>query len=233
MQKNLLIIVIFGFILFFGLILLLQEIPEKQTTQSYQTTTIFQELTNATPVSFNLTGVFLKDGSFILVNNVTRVEVSLNTTQAKPGEKVELNVTFIGYFGWGGNRILQDLTQWYIERTINIHYFGVELSNETSHLLVQSNGPWDKLITQISEPQQVLYLSPLNYFRIRWIITPTQNVIGKTLKICGGYFATYKNITGNWADYYNDLAYRQAFVINSTVINIPSANCELLKVLEN
>jgi len=228
MQKKLAVI-IFGFILVIGFILILQQIPKKQTTTSYQTTTTVQELNNMIPVSFNLTGVFLKNGSFVLINNVTRVEVSLNTTQAKPGDKVELNVTFVGYFGWGGNRILQNLTQWYIERTINIHYFGVELSNETSHLLVPNNGPWDKMVTQIGEQQQVIYLSPINYLRIRWVITPTQNVVGKTLKICGGYFAAY-NI-GNWAKYYNRLAYQQAFVINSSVINIPSINCEFLKVV--
>jgi hypothetical protein len=236
MQTNLLKLAIFGFIIVIGLILLLQEIPEKQTTTPYQTTTIFQEPTNVTPVSLNLTGVFLKNGSFVFINNVTRVEVSLNTTQAKPGENVEVNVTFVGYFGWGaGGYVSQNLTPWYIKRTINVHYFGVELSNETSHLLVQSNGPWDKMIkmiTELGEVKQPLNLSPLYYFRIRWVITPTQNVVGKTLKICGGYFASYPNIT-NWADYYNKLAYQQAFVINSTVINIPSVNCELLKVLEN
>jgi len=229
MQKKLTVI-IFGFILVIGFILILQQIPKKQTTTSYQTTTTIQELSNMIPVSFNLTGVFLKNGSFVLINNVTRVEVSLNTTQAKPGEKVELNVTFVGYFGWG-NSSINNLTEYYIERTVNIHYFGVELSNETSHLLVPNNGPWDKMVTQIGEQQQVIYLSPINYLRIRWIITPTQNVIGKTLKICGGYFATYKNISGNWTKYYNRLAYQQAFVINSSVINIPSISCELLKVV--
>jgi hypothetical protein len=233
MQKKLLTIFLFIFILGSGsLIFLFQETLNRQTHVTSITTSIFQRHTNETPISFNLTGVFLKDGSFVLINNVTRVEVSLNTTQAKPGDKVELNVTFIGYFGWGGDPFLQNLTQWYIERTINIHYFGVEFANETSHLLVPNNGPWDKMVAQIGEQQQVIYLSPINYLRIRWIITPTQNVIGKTLKICGGYFATYKNITGKW-DYYNELAYRQAFVINSTVISIPSVNCELLKVLEN
>jgi hypothetical protein len=232
MQRNLLL----GFLFIFVVIAITSIFLSLQTQKNYVTheasitTSIFQKI-NATPVSFNLTGVFLKNGSFILINNVTRVEVSLNTTQAKPGDKVELNVTYIGHFGWGGDAFLQNLTEWYIKRMINIHYFGVEFSNETSHLLVQNNGPWDKMINQISEQQQVLYLSPTNYFRIRWIITPTKNVVGKTLKICGGYFATYKNIT-KWADYYNKLAYQQAFVINSSIISIPSVNCELLKVVE-
>jgi hypothetical protein len=239
MQKKLLVIFLLIFILGSGsLIFLFQQISKKQmhetstsvTTSTYQeiTTTILQKYTNETFASFNLTGVFLKNGSFILANNVTRVEVSLNTTQAKPGDKVELKITFFGYFSWG-DPSLNDLTMYYIKRTINIHYFGVEFANETSHLLVPSNGPWDKMITQVEEPQQLPSFSPTQYLTIRWVITPTQNVVGKTLKICGGYFAAY-NI-GNWAKYYNRLAYQQAFVINSSVINIPSINCEFLKVV--
>jgi len=242
MQKKLL--AIFLLIIILGsssLIFLFQEISKKQmhetstsiSTSTYQeiTTSIPQKYANETLASFNLTGVFLKNGSFILANNVTRVEVSLNTTQAKPGENVEVNVTFFGYFSWG-DPSLNDVTNYYIKGTINVHYFGVEFANETSHLLVQSNGQWDKMIkmiTELGEPTQVSNLSPLYCLRIKWVITPTQNVVGKTLKICGGYFASY-NI-GNWTKYYNRLAYQQAFVINSSVINIPSINCEFLKVV--
>ena len=246
MQKKLLAIFVLIFILSIGsLIFLLQEISKKQnyetqitTTSAYQgiTTTIFQKYTNEAIASFNLIGVFLKNGSFIPINNVTRVEVSLNATQAKPGDKVELKITFLGYFGWGDSS-LKDLTNYYIDRTINIHYFGVEFANETSHLLVPSNGPWDKMILLIGNPQQPQTSFPTKEFIIKWIITPTKNVTGKTLKICGGYFASYMNssYTSNhtWTDYYNKLAYEQAYVLNSTIINIPSANCELLKVLEN
>jgi len=187
---------------------------------------------------FNLTGVGTYNKSldrltsFVRVNNVRAVEVLLNKTEARPGEYVNLSVLFIGNFLWGNASEANAVTAYLSSPIINIHYYGVELANETSMLLVQSNGPWYKYVTQIGEPHQLLYKSPSRYLLVHWIITPNQTMQGKTLKLCGGYFAAYQNTTlmSGWGYFYNTLAYEQRQVINDSVINIPSKNCAYLNV---
>jgi len=212
------------------------------TTTSSTTVTTVVNTSNSTQFNFfNLTGVGLINATsrrieyFIIVNNVSSVYVSANRTSASPGEQVMLNVTFSGHFGWGSsNMLIQQASNYYLNSPlINVHYYGVELSNQSGMLLDQNNGPWNLSITQIGEPHQHIYKSPANYLRVTWIISPTQREVGKTLKLCGGYFATYENTTlfGGWGDAYDNLSYHQTQVINGSIINIPSSNCAYLQVI--
>ncbi|MGC8776747.1 MAG: glycosyltransferase family 39 protein [Candidatus Micrarchaeia archaeon] len=188
---------------------------------------------------FNLTGVGYINPitkqleNFTVINNVENVTVSLNKSSASPGEYVGLNVIFVGEFKWYKNLA----TSYYLNQTvhvplINFHYYGVELANQTGMLLVQNNGPWYNYITQIGEPHQLIYKDPSRYLLVHWVITPNPSMVGKTLKFCGGYFATYSNTTlmGGFGSLYNYLAYTQTSIINNTVINLQSKDCALLNV---
>jgi 4-amino-4-deoxy-L-arabinose transferase-like glycosyltransferase len=187
---------------------------------------------------FNLTGVGFYNTTnklqFIQVNNVTQVIVSLNKSTATPGEYVQLNVTFVGNFLWSNTTIpfVNATVAYLASPIINIHYYGVELANQTGNLLVQNNGPWQKYVTQIGEPHQTLSSNPHHYLNVIWTITPNATMTGKVIKICGGYFATYQNTTleGGWGSLYNILALQQKRVVNNSVINIPSENCTYLNV---
>ena len=99
-------------------------------------------------------------------------------------------------------------------------------------LLVQNNGPWYDYVNQIGEPHQLFYKNTTRYLLVHWVITPTQNMVGKEIKICGGYFATYNNtqLMGGFGALYDYLAYHQIYVVNSSVINIQSPSCALLNV---
>ncbi len=203
-----------------------------ETTVSNENSTLFN--------FFNLTGVGLINSTskkmeyFIVVNNVSNVVVSTNRSSVTPGGLVRLNVTFEGQFGWSSTNLsVQQASSYYLERAlINVHYYGVELSNQSGMLLDQSNGPWNLSISQIGEPHQYLYKSPSKYLRVSWIISPNAIMAGKTLKLCGGYFAAYANTTlfGGWGKAYNTLSYSQVRVVNSSIINIPSSNCSYLQV---
>lgn len=184
---------------------------------------------------FNLTGTGYRNqttgqvSGFVTVNNVSSVDVSLNRSSANPGETVRINVTFVGEFKWYQN----NATIHYLGAPlINVHYFGVELSNQSGTLYDQNNGPWNYFVSQLGEPHQLLYENGSRYLRVSWNITPRANVTGKQIKICGGYFATYQNTTlfGGWGALYNTLSMRQERVVNSTVISIPSSECSYLNV---
>jgi|GEM_PF-1479200 len=188
---------------------------------------------------FNLTGVGYINPTnnmlenFTVINHVDNISIVLNKSSAYPGEYVSVNVIFHGEFKWYTN----PATSYYLNQTIhepliNFHYYGVELANQTGMLLVQSNGPWYDYITQIGEPHQFFYLDPNHYLLVRWVITPNQSMVGKQLKICGGYFATYSstNLMGGFGNLYDYLAYHQINVVNSSVINILSQNCAVLNV---
>ncbi|MGC8710596.1 MAG: ArnT family glycosyltransferase [Candidatus Micrarchaeia archaeon] len=186
---------------------------------------------------FNLTGVgyIAQNGvleNFTVVNDVQNVSVIMNKSSAYPGEYVNLSVVFSGNFKWYAN----PATSYYLNQSIhmpliNFHYYGVELSNESNMLLVQNNGPWYDYVTQMGEPHQLLYINGTRYLLVRWIITPTPSMSGKSLKLCGGYFATYENTTlkGGFGNLYNILAYDQTNVVNSSVINLQS-KCAILNV---
>ncbi|MGC9099101.1 MAG: ArnT family glycosyltransferase [Candidatus Micrarchaeia archaeon] len=188
---------------------------------------------------FNLTGVgYLNPEThqlenFTTVNKVDAVFISLNRSSAAPGEYVSLNVIFVGEFKWYAN----PATSYYLNQTIhepliNFHYYGVELANQSHMLLVQNNGPWYNYITQIGEPHQLLYKNASHYLLVHWVITPNQSMVGKSLKFCGGYYATYNNtkLMGGFGNLYNYLAYNRTYVVNASVINIPSQNCSILNV---
>lgn len=212
------------------------------TTQNNITTSIQSTAYTTIPSSlntqkynyFNLTGVGYLNSvgtltNFTVINNVSSVQTSINMSSAAPGERVRLNVTFVGEFKWYGN----NATIYYLDSpVINIHYYGVEFSNQTGHLYDQSNGPWYYYVSQFGEPHQILYSDSNKFLRVSWNITPTANVSGTTLKICGGYFATYQNTTlhGKWGNAYDYLSYNQTYVVNSSVIDIPSSSCANLAV---
>ncbi|MEM3781822.1 MAG: glycosyltransferase family 39 protein, partial [Candidatus Micrarchaeaceae archaeon] len=192
------------------------------STSTTSTSTVTTALQNETNQShsfnfFNLTGVGVYNNTekrlsyFITVNNVSSVEISINKTTATPGSTVLLNVTFVGSFLWGSyNSFASAATNAYLgEPIINIHYYGIELSNQSGMLLVQNNGPWYNYVTQIGEPHQILFLNASKYLRLKWLISPNSTLVGNTLKLCGGYFATYENTTldGGWGQLYNKLAY--------------------------
>ncbi len=204
------------------------SVPTTSTTISYDNFNYF----NLTGVGY-LNPVTGKLENFTIVNNVENVSVSLNKSYAYPGEYVSLNVIFEGEFKWYAN----PATFYYLNQTIhqpliNFHYYGVELANQTGMLLVQNNGPWYDYVNQIGEPHQLFYKNTTRYLLVHWVITPTQNMVGKEIKICGGYFATYNNtqLMGGFGALYNYLAYHQIYVVNSSVINIQSPSCALLNV---
>ena len=185
---------------------------------------------------FNLTGSGYKNTTtgklelFKTINNVGSVYVEANRTSASPGQHILLNVTFRGTFDWNYG---DPASIYYLNsKVINIHYFGVELQNQSGALLDQSNGPWYYYIEQIGEPHQYQSGNPNETLPVHWVIAPTSNVTNKTLKICGGYFAAYMNTTldGGWGNAYNNLSMKQEKVLNLTVINIPSQNCAYVKV---
>ncbi len=219
----------------------LYHVPSNGTTLSNSTKTgANSSLISANSVTaneinfFNLTGIGVENKSsgkieqFIVVNNVTSVSIALNRSQAGVGENVTLNVTFAGTFLWGtdaGKIYLQ-------EPLINVHYYGIELSNQSGSLYDQSNGPWDFYINQTAAPHQVLYNNQYEYLRVVWKVAPKETAAGKTLKFCGGYFAAYmgNSSTSEWASLYNTFSYKQQRAINNTFINIPSGNCAYLNV---
>jgi hypothetical protein len=167
---------------------------------------------------------------FVLVNNVTNVSITLNKTRADTGEMFRLNVTFSGQINFNGS----DAMLYYIfsqPKLINNHYFGVEYANESGNLTVQSNGPWNYFFEQIPLGKSYTYTPSSNSFRVVWDLAPTPNVTGKTLKFCGGFFASYANSTvmGGWSPAYDVLARGQARVVNSSLINIPG-KCVYLQV---
>ena len=185
---------------------------------------------------FNLTGAGYINSTtgklvrFKMVNNVSEVTVSINRTSAAPGDYVLLNVTFHGTFDWTSD----PASIYYLgSNVINIHYFGIELQNQTGSLLDQNNGPWSDYVSQIGQPHQVLTQTPNATLPVLWVITPTNSTVGETLKLCGGYFAAYMNSTvhGNWPNAYNNFSMQQEKVLNLSIINIPSQNCEYLKVV--
>ncbi len=199
------------------------------TVQQPQNTSVLNRSFNY----FNLTGVgVFSNGilyNFITVNNVSSVNVHADKASASPGEPVILNVTFVGSFIW----TLNNATQYYLKSAlINVHYYGTELANQTGMLLDQNNGPWWKYVTQNGEPHQILYNDPGRYLRIQWNITPNATMVGKQLKLCGGYYAAYANTTdmGGWGYLFNALSRNQTRVVNSSAISIPSSNCVLLNV---
>lgn len=205
------------------------------TTTIPPTTTINANTTVGGFNYFNLTGVGFFNSTtrtlqgFVVINNVTGVNVTLNKSSAHVGEYVNLNVSFIGSFRWYGN----PATNYYLgSPLINVHYYGVEYANQSGKLLDQNNGPWYNFVGQIGEPHQLLTAVPNSMLLVRWIITPTSNMTGKTIKICGGYYATYQNTTlgGGWGSLYDILSGAQTHVVNRSVINIPSAQCQLLRV---
>lgn len=182
---------------------------------------------------FNLTGVGVRSNNsisnFSVVNNVSNVSVELSKFSASPGEPVIVNVTFAGSFKWSAN----NATSYYLHsKVINVHYYGIELANQTGKLLDQADGPWWDFVTQNGTPQQILYGNPNTYLRIQWNITPNSTLVGNRLKICGGYFAAYENTTqhGGWGNLFDILSSNQTRIVNSTVINIPSSNCAYLNV---
>ena len=185
---------------------------------------------------FNLTGSGYKNTttgdleSFKTINNVSSVEVWVNNTSASPGEHLLLNVTFLGTFDWNP---LDPASVYYLQsKVINIHYFGIELQNQSGTLFDQDNGPWYYYVEQIGEPNPYQPGNPNKTLSFHWVIAPTSNVTNQTLKICGGYFATYMNTTldGGWGNAYNNLSMKQERILNPTVINIPSQNCAYVKV---
>ncbi|MDE1846218.1 MAG: glycosyltransferase family 39 protein [Candidatus Micrarchaeota archaeon] len=184
---------------------------------------------------FNLTGVGYLNAStrrltnFVVVNNVSTVRVALNLTNASVGQKVLASVFFNGTFKW----YKSNASSYYLSSNIiNVHYFGVELSNQTGKLLDQNNGPWQALVNQSGEPHQLIYGNTNSTLLINWVISPSPGTRGSTLKICGGYFATYKNTTlgGGWGSLYNTLSMAQTRSVNASVVSIPSQNCVLLNV---
>ncbi|BCS91232.1 MAG: hypothetical protein ARM1_0689 [Candidatus Micrarchaeota archaeon] len=180
---------------------------------------------------FNLTGagykIYNRLISFTNVNTVRSVKVSVNRSYAAPGQPIAIDVTFYGSFGW---YIHPRATYYYLHsKVINVHYYGVELANQTGILLDQNNGPWYYLIRQIAEPRTLI--SNNTVLEFQWIITPTYNLSDKSLKICGGYFAGYANTTAyRYGAIFDNLSKRQIYVDNSSVINIPSSNCDIVYV---
>ncbi len=198
------------------------------------------ELVNSTSFNFiNLTGVGIMENgsmrSFVTINKVNNVSININRTAATPNEYIQVNVIFNGNFLWsnlGGNA-----TKYYLStnpvRVINVHYFGVELKNQTGELLTQNNGQFNNYLEIVGEPHQYLYGNPNDTLLVRWIVEPSSHAVGKTLKLCGGYFAAFPNFTsanvGGWGGLFDFLSYSQKTVENSTAINILS-NCTELNV---
>ncbi len=185
----------------------------------------------------NLTGVGTLDPMtsglqyFDIINNVSYVGISLNQDQVSPGQYVAVNVSFIGTFGWyAATEGEGSPMAYYLNSTIaNYHYYGVELSNQTGMLLDKSNGPWWRYIAVAGAAQAY---SPSNsIFYMVWRITPNASTVGQTLKLCGGYFAAFDNVSGGYTRLFDVLSYYQRKVVNSTVIDIPSYNCRYLKVV--
>ncbi len=179
--------------------------------------------------SFNLTGVFVEYNNtlhYLPINIIRNVSVYVNKTKVQPNELIWLNVTYHGFFTWNtGN----NATKYYLESpVINIHYYGVELGNQTGNLLVQNNGPWYYLINQSGEPHQIMPPNPFNTLVVHWNISATQQDIGKDIKICGGYFAAYMNQGG--FSLFNTLAKEENNIISNNVINIVSKNCAIINV---
>jgi len=184
---------------------------------------------------FNLTGVGrlnLSNGTiddFVNVNNVSGVNVVLNKTSASPGEPVLVSVLFHGSFKWYQN----NASSYYLNsKLINLHYYGVEHSNQSGMLLDQNNGPWYDLVNQSGEPHQLISGDANTTLLINWVVSPRASTQNSTLKFCGGYFATYTNTTidGGWSNLYNKLSMAQLKIVNSSAISIPSGNCALLQV---
>ncbi|MEM4114335.1 MAG: glycosyltransferase family 39 protein [Candidatus Micrarchaeaceae archaeon] len=208
------------------------------STNTSTTSTTITTTAPETPAQynyFNLTGSGYKNPAtgkleyFVVVNNMTSVNVTLNRTSAKPGEYVTVNVIFTGTFKWYAN----NATKYYLHApVINFHYYGVEFANQTGDLYDQSNGPWYYFVSQLGEPHQLLYGNPNTTLLVSWIVTPTENVTGKMIKICGGYFATYQNTTlmGGFGNLYDFLSHNQLHVVNNSAINIQSQKCAYLSV---
>ncbi|MEM3791490.1 MAG: hypothetical protein QXL16_02065 [Candidatus Micrarchaeaceae archaeon] len=117
---------------------------------------------------FNLTGVGITNSSstsFILVNNVDKVETFLNKSVASPGERVLLNVTYVGNFLWGNSTpTYEDAAKYYLSSNlVNIHYFGFELPNQSGMLAVQNGRNWEGYLN-VGEPHQVLDANYSHYF---------------------------------------------------------------------
>ncbi|MDE1825782.1 MAG: glycosyltransferase family 39 protein [Candidatus Micrarchaeota archaeon] len=184
---------------------------------------------------FNLTGAGYRNATtgalgFVVVNNVSSVSVAVNKTSAYPDENFSVTVYFHGTFKWYKN----NATSYYLSSPIiNVHYFGVELANQSGKLLDQNNGPWSGYVSQPGEPEQLLVDGQQNtILPIRWVLQPTKQDAGKTIKLCGGYYAAYQNTTlqGGWGDLFDNLSRSQTHVVNSSAISIPSSNCANLQV---
>lgn len=192
------------------------------------------QIKNSSINYYNLTGVGNYSESsnglnyFYTVNNVSAVNVSISADHAGPGNYISVNVLFIGKFDWTGTN--QSVT-YLNEPLINVHYFGVEFSNQTGHLLDQDNGPWYNYLN-VGQPSQHMSGPTNRYLLINWSVSPTNLTIGKSLKICGGYFATYENTTvlGGWSHAFDILSGNQTSVVNRSVISVPSKSCDTLQV---
>ena len=216
----------------------LYYIPKNSTTSTVQTSsgTIGKVPNYPNFNYFNLTGSGYVNSSthslsyFVTVNNVSSVDTNLNLSSAGPGQNITLSVTLTGTFDWSCGC---NATRYYLaSNVVNVDYFGVELANQTGMLLDQNNGPWYNYIAEIQPPRQAFLNDPARKLRLTWIISPTENATGKTLKLCGGYFATYRDQFAplRWAQLYNNFSYAQKQVVNSTVISIPAQSCANLQV---
>jgi hypothetical protein len=183
---------------------------------------------------FNLTGVGYYNNTlhrltyFYTVNNVSNVTVNISRNNAYPGENLSVHVLFSGNFDWTGSN---QSTYYLSSPLINVHYFGIELANQTGKLLDQNNGPWYKYIT-IGQPSQSFDGSVKHHLMITWNISPTNYSSGKELKVCAGYFATYQNTTilGGWGPAFNILSSNQTRTENYSIISTPSDKCVYLSV---
>jgi hypothetical protein len=202
-----------------------------QTSSSSSVLVTIDPLAN-TPYNFlNLTGAGIvnrttqKLDTFIVVNNVTNVSITMDKAEVRVEQPILLNVTFRGqvYFNGSPPALYYILGKPYL---INVHYFGVEYANESGNLTVQSNGPWNYFFNAPQKESRT-YTPTSNSFRITWNVSINPNVTGKKLKFCGGFFAAYQN--SSWAYDYDLLAREQVKVVNGSIINIPG-QCTYLQV---
>ena len=179
----------------------------------------------------NLTGVgTLHDGAignFITINRVESINLSLSQNSVPANGTLNITVTYSGEFGWSDG---SQATRYLESPMINIHYFGVEFANQ-SNLSVQNSPDFNDYASYyegVGNPVQSWGKNASTTLAITWPFTVSSTAAGKTLKICGGYYASYNSKT--WPSLYYRLSSASANVQNSTVISIVSRNCSYLHI---
>ncbi len=178
----------------------------------------------------NLTGVgTLEHGNitnFTTINRVDSVNVLLGTT-TYPNTTVNVTVTYSGEFKWSDGA----LTIKYLKSPIiNVHYFGVGLANQ-SNISVQNGQGFSNIISSVGQPIQGPLQNPNTTLNVSWEFAVSNSMAGKTLRICGGYFAAYQNDIRGWPSVFYNLSSKRISIANVSEINVVSSECSYLKVI--